>query len=400
MTIADRWLLPDGIEDILPDDARALEMIRRRLLDLYASWGYEYVIPPMVEFLESLLTGTGRDLDLKTLKVTDLVSGRSMGIRADMTPQVARIDAHSLNRPGPVRLCYAGTVLHSQADNMLVSRSPIKVGAELFGESGRESDLEIVSLMVSSLRVLGIENIHLELGDVSIFRALMDSAGISGPAQEELFELVQRKAFAELGDQIEHLRIPPAVGEPLEQLPSLCGHDAVIGDARKLFSGYPDILERLDNLEWLGNRLASRFNELDIYFDLSELRGYAYHTGIVFAAYLDRSGQTIAKGGRYDHIGQVFGRDRSATGFDVLLRGLSDKVPLMEDRKPRVLALPPDADSDAARWERMKQLREEGYIVVETAGPTEDIDFELVPQAGRWELQPAGDGSGETGEGE
>ncbi|MCH7743231.1 MAG: ATP phosphoribosyltransferase regulatory subunit, partial [Proteobacteria bacterium] len=187
MNRVDRWLLPDGIEDILPAQAQELELIRRRLLDLYASWGYEYVIPPMVEFLESLLTGTGHDLDLKTFKVTDLVTGRTMGIRADMTPQVARIDAHSLNRTGPVRLCYAGTVLHSQADNMLASRTPIKVGAELFGDPDRQGDLEIVSLMIESLKVLGMEAVHVELGDVSIFRQLVEAAGLEERATEELF---------------------------------------------------------------------------------------------------------------------------------------------------------------------------------------------------------------------
>lgn len=387
MNIVDRWLLPDGVEDILPAQARELEQIRRRLLDLYTAWGYQYVIPPMVEFLESLLTGTGRDLDLKTFKVIDLVSGRTMGIRADLTPQVARIDAHSLNRSGTVRLCYAGTVLHSKADNMLVSRTPVKVGAELFGESNRDGDLEIVSLMMESLKVLGIEGVHLELGDVSIFHQLVEIACLGEQAQEELFALVQRKAFAELNQVIEKLDIDAVIGNLLRQLPSLCGDASVLLKSKTVFSDYPSILDRLENLQWLIEGLLGRYPDIEIYCDLSELRGYNYHTGIVFAAYVGESGQVLAKGGRYDHIGEVFGRRRGATGFDVVLNNLDGCTNLAWDKKKSVIALKNREATEQSRWEKIQILRSDGYIVVESGDLREEFDFELVYDTDEWQLR-------------
>jgi ATP phosphoribosyltransferase regulatory subunit len=386
MSIVDRWLLPDGIEDILPSEARDLEAIRRRLLDLYSTWGYQYIIPPMIEFLESLLTGTGSDLDLETIKVTDLVSGRTMGIRADMTPQVARIDAHSLNKSGTVRLCYAGTVMQSRADNMLASRTPIKVGAELFGESGRVSDLEIVSLMIESLKVLGIDDIHIELGDVSIFRQLVDAANLEEPVQSELFELVQRKAFAELKDIVDELDLDADIGSLIKEVPSLCGHD-VLANATELFKNHPSIVSRLENLQWITDGVRSRFPDVDIYYDLSELRGYNYHTGIVFAAYVGNSGRTIAKGGRYDHIGEVFGRRRGATGFDVNLKSLASQTTAFVDSRKVVLTTVSEDVTEKERWDKIQSLREEGFIVVESGESSDNHDFELIYMSGEWRLQ-------------
>jgi len=386
MSIVDRWLLPDGIEDILPVEARSLEAIRRRLLDLYSTWGYQYVIPPMVEFLESLLTGTGSDLDLETFKVTDLVSGRTMGIRADMTPQVARIDAHSLNKSGPVRLCYAGTVLQSRAENMLASRAPIKVGAELFGEYGRKSDLEIVSLMIESLRVLGIDEIHIELGDVSIFRHLVELANLEEQIQGDLFALVQRKAFAELGRTVDDLDLDKGLAALIKEIPLLCGHD-VLSTASDTFKSHSEILGRVDNLRWITEGIQSRFPEVGIYHDLSELRGYNYHTGIVFAAYAGNSGQTIAKGGRYDHIGEVFGRRRGATGFDVNLKSLANQTVTFVDQRKVVLTSDTHDATEDVRWEKVQSLREQGYIVVESGDKSANHDFELVYKSGEWRLQ-------------
>ena len=391
MNIVDRWLLPDGVEDILPAQAQELESIRRRLLDLYASWGYEYVIPPMVEFLESLLTGTGHDLDLKTFKVIDLVSGRTMGIRADMTPQVARIDAHSLDRTGPVRLCYAGTVLHSQADSMLASRTPIKVGAELFGDSDREGDLEIVSLMIESLKVLGMDAVHVELGDVSIYRQLVEAAGLEESATEEMFSLVQRKSFAELTRLVEKLAIDPQMGDLLQQLPSLCGDRTLLARSKEIFAAYPVIMDRLENLEWITQGVCERFANVEIYYDLSELRGYNYHTGIVFAAYSGRSGQAVAMGGRYDHIGEVFGRRRGATGFDVHLKGLPGKVTRLVHKKQTVLATESVGATAGSRWQKIQALREDGFIVIESGESASDFDFELIYDAGDWQLRSLSD---------
>ncbi len=411
MSNVDRWLLPDGVEDILPSQAKELEFVRRRLLDLFAAWGYQYVIPPMVEFLESLLTGTGRDLDLKTFKVTDLVSGRTMGIRADLTPQVARMDAHVLNRDGATRLCYAGTVLHSQADNMLASRTPVKVGAELFGESNREADLEIVSLMVESLQVLKVQSLHLELGDVSIYQELVGLARLSAPLQEELFAMVQRKAFAEIDQFVSQLSVsePPvseqsaseqsvsepsvsgqpidsSVAELLRQLPSLCGDASVLPRSKVLFAQYPTIISRLENLEWLVERLAARFPEVNIYCDLSELRGYNYHTGIVFAAYVAGSAQALAKGGRYDHIGEVFGRRRGATGFDVVLHNLPAITTALELAAKQVIVRASTDATDDSRWQKIQALRSEGYIVVESGDLRNEFDYELEYDSGTWIL--------------
>jgi|TARA_B100001964_G_C14218738_1_gene594175 ATP phosphoribosyltransferase regulatory subunit len=392
MSKVDRWLLPDGIEDVLPAQAKELEVVRRRLLDLFASWGYEFVIPPMVEFLESLLTGTGHDLDLKTFKVTDLVSGRTMGIRADMTPQVARIDAHSLNRSGPVRLCYAGTVLHSMADNMLASRTPIKVGAELFGNSDRESDLEIVSLMIESLKVLGVDSIQIELGDVSIFRQLVAAAGFEESVTEEMFALVQRKLLAELTSLIAELDVEPALGKLLQQLPTLCGDANVLERGSDLFAAHPLILSRLDNLRWITRGVQERFSNVEIYYDLSELRGYNYHTGIVFAAHAGSSGQAVAKGGRYDHIGEVFGRCRGATGFDVQLMGLLGTINYSADARETVLAQESTEEASGSRWRKIQALREEGFTVLESGESSGAFDFELIYEAGDWCLRSVNDG--------
>ncbi|MDG1834879.1 MAG: ATP phosphoribosyltransferase regulatory subunit, partial [Pseudomonadales bacterium] len=298
-----RWLLPDGVDEVLPPDALNLEFIRRRLLDLYGSWGYEYVIPPMIEFLESLLTGSGSDLDLKTFKVTDQISGRTLGIRADITPQVARMDAHSLNQTGITRLCYAGTALQTKPENMLASRAPLKLGAELFGSPGPDGDLEIVSLMIESLRTLGVTAIHLELGDVGIFRELMRNVELAEKDENALFDLIQQKSVASLKVQAGQLGLPAKLCEQLVTLPTLCGTSAIIEDALELFSGAAQIEARLENLAKLYGAITDRFEDIDVYFDLSELRGYGYHTGIVFAGYIEGERQCIAKGGRYDDVG-------------------------------------------------------------------------------------------------
>lgn len=385
MSIVDRWLLPDGVEDVLPPEAIRLEAMRRGLLDLFASWGYDYVIPPMVEFLESLLTGTGRDLDLKTFKVVDLLTGRTMGVRADITPQVARIDAHSLNRPGVARLCYAGTVMQSQADSQLSSRIPLSVGAELFGESSSRADVEIVSLMVQSLKALGLSGIHLDLGDVAIFRQFVDSLALTDDQQELLFEAVQRKATGEITAHAEAFSLSSAETALLCRLPGLTGDISVLAEARQIFAGYDGIVESIDKLAQVAGAIGQRFEDLDVYFDLSELRGYAYHTGIVFAAYVDGISQVVAKGGRYDHIGQVFGRaDRGATGFSVNVRSLVEMAAIAE-QTPQTVTVDAGLEDSPALFSEMQRLRSEGYVVMES-GDTSDLV--LVRQNGGWQLRP------------
>ena len=386
MGIVDRWLLPDGVEDMLPSQAKKLEEVRRRLLDLFSTWGYDYVIPPMIEYLESLLTGTGGDLDLKTFKVVDFVTGRTMGVRADITPQVARIDAHSLNRDGVARLCYAGTVVQAQADSMLASRTPLSVGAELFGDSTSKADTEIVSLMVESLKSLGFDAVHLDLGDVDIFRQLMRTFKLNADQQELLFEAVQRKSVAEISSHCATFCLSEADSLLLTQLPGLTGNDSVLERARSLFKAHKGIVASIDNLQQVADTIAGRFTDLDIYFDLSELRGYAYHTGIVFAAYVDGSRSVVAKGGRYDRIGDVFGREaRGATGFSIDVRSLTEKVMFPEESRKCIWIPEVPAGEEDSLWQQIQQLRVEGYIVVESGQP-DGFDHHLDFQDGQWQL--------------
>ena len=260
-----------------------------------------------------------------------------MGVRADITPQVARIDAHSLNSDGVARLCYAGTVVQAQADSMLANRTPLSVGAELFGDSTSKADTEIVSLMVESLKSLGFDAVHVDLGNVDIFRQLMSGFALNTDQQELLFEAVQRKSVAEIGEHCEAFGLSEGDSFLLTQLPGLTGSNSVLERARSLFKAHEGILASIDNLQQVSDTIAGRFTDLDVYFDLSELRGYAYHTGMVFAAYVDASRSVVAKGGRYDHIGQVFGREaRGATGFSIDVRSLTEKVMLPEESRKRM----------------------------------------------------------------
>ncbi|MDP4597427.1 MAG: ATP phosphoribosyltransferase regulatory subunit [Pseudomonadales bacterium] len=385
MNIADRWLLPDGVDEVLPPAASNLERIRRELLDIFVAWGYDYVIPPMVEFLESLLTGTGSDLDLKTFKVTDQISGRMMGIRADITSQVARIDAHSQNKEGVARFCYSGTVLHARPENMLASRAPIHVGAELFGESGSDADLEIVSLMIESMQALGL-TVMVELGDVGIFRQLVQRLAISAADEELLFALIQKKAAVELEAKVKGLALADEHKQLILALPGLCGTEGVLARGQQLFATFPDIVQRLANIADVARGVESRFPGLQIYYDLSELRGYNYHTGIVFAAYLGDARRRVAQGGRYDSIGRLFGRDRGATGFDVDLKTLGKFVTLADVPRPVVIAAAGAGIADQQRWQKIRELRAAGYIVVESGLQTVAHDFTLNQDGGEWQL--------------
>jgi len=386
MNSSDRWLLPDGIDEVLPPEALNLERVRRRLLDIFAVWGYDYVIPPMVEFLESLLTGTGSDLDLKTFKVTDQISGRMMGIRADITPQVARIDAHSQKKQGVARFCYAGTVLHTRPTNMLASRAPLYVGAELFGDSGSRADLEIVSLMIESLHSLGMAPILLELGDVGIFRLLVQHLEISPAVEEQLFALIQKKAMVELEACLQSLGLAVSDKQLILELPGLCGNAEVLVKAEKVFADYPQVQQRLANLAEVARGIESRFGGMQVYYDLSELRGYNYHTGIVFAAYLGKVRSRVAQGGRYDSIGRLFGRDRGATGFDVDVKALARFATTTEVQRPVVVVELGLGLDDRRRWEKIRELREAGYIVLESGKETEPHDFILNDYDGEWQL--------------
>ena len=381
-----KWLLPEYIEDILPAEAARVERLRRRILDLFFSHGYELVIPPMLEYLDSLLTGTGHDLDLRTFKLVDQLSGRLLGLRADMTPQVTRIDAHLLNRQGVTRLCYSGTVLHTQPSGLLRTREPLQIGAELYGHAGLESDIEIQTLMLRALQAAGLKGIHLDLGHVSVFRALVTRASVTPEQEAELFRVLQAKdvpALRELSAGLD-----AGTREALLLLPQLYGGPEVLATARQRLPAYPELGACLDLLQAIGRQLSGEVKELC--FDLAELRGYHYHSGVVFAAYAGERPEAIARGGRYDEVGRAFGRARPATGFTMDLRDLAD-IGNGEPAPTRVLA--PYRPGDAGLQAEVARLRASGTIVVvelpghETSRAELGCERQLVSRAGAWKLE-------------
>lgn len=362
MKAADRWLLPDGIEEVLPNRAIHIERLRRELLDLYHSWGYDFVIPPLLEFTDSLLSGSGSDLDLLTLKVTDQLSGRTLGIRADITPQTARMDAHSLCRSGPTRLCYAGHVLYARPRSALESRSPLQVGVEFYGESGLGADIEVITLLVESLQTAGLEKPHLEMGHVGIYRSLLELAELDEGQEAELFGLFQAKAMAEIGPWLERQVRDASVRNMLAQLPMLNGPLSVLNRARTELSEAPaELHAALDELEHVAEVVREREPGVQLHFDLCELRGYHYHTGIVFAAFAPGLGRSLGNGGRYDHIGEAFGRARPATGFAVDLSVLADLANWASDEQPAIYA---QDDGASEFWREVARLRASGERVV------------------------------------
>jgi ATP phosphoribosyltransferase regulatory subunit len=392
--INDCWLLPEGIEEILPPDARRLENLRRELLDLYDSWGYEQVIPPFIEFLESLLTGTGNDLDLQTFKLTDQASGRLMGVRADMTPQVARIDAR-LRQTLPTRFCYLGTVLRTRGDGFGGSRSPIQIGAELYGHGGYESDLEVLLLMLETLTVARVPDVHLDLGHVAIFRTLVRQAELSADQEGLLFEALQRKALPEIQEQLHAFSVSSALRHMLLALAELNGGAEVLSHAAAvLHDADQSVRQALATLEHIVTAVQQRLPAIPIHFDLAELRGYRYHTGPVFAAYVPGQGQAIAKGGRYDNIAQVFGYARPATGFSVDLRTLLAAGVPNETSLPAIYA--PWMD-DPTLEAYIRELRQCGERVIR-ALPNADLGPQalgcnriLLKHKGAWLVVPAVD---------
>ena len=391
MNHVDRWMLPDGIEEVLPDEAQHIEALRRRLLDLFQRWGYDIVMPSMVEFTDSLLIGLGQDLDLQTFKVTDQLSGRTLGIRADITPQAARIDAHSLRREGINRLCYAGHVLYTRPKSALASRNPLQMGVELFGEDSIEADIEVVSLLLSTLKEADLGALHIDLGHVGIFRALAVEAGLSKDQESEFFTLLQAKALADINQWVD----ANVAGEPaaqwLKALPRLAGAANVLQTAKTIFANAPvDVRQAVDQLVVLAETLSERYPEAHLYFDLSELRGYHYHTGIVFAAFAAGVGEAIATGGRYDHIGEVFGRARPATGFNVNLLSLKRLVQPSCDLPLGVFA---PYSSHPAQWQAVERLRDAGErVVCGASGQTaphsyQSCDRILFEQDGQFEVR-------------
>ncbi len=361
MTVADRWLLPDGVEEILPNRALQIERLRRQILDLYHSWGYDLVIPPLVEFTDSLLSGTGSDLDLMTFKVTDQISGRTMGIRADITPQTSRMDAHSLQRKGPSRLCYASTVLYTRPRHVLESRAPIQIGVELYGEASLAADIEVISLMVETMHLAGLDTPQLDLGHVGVYGSLLEHAALSADQETVLFDLLQRKAVPELDNWVIANLADQNMAKMIRALVDLAGGVEVLDRARELFAEAPAEVElALDELQATVEALQVNYPEAELYLDLSELRGYHYHTGIVFAAYAQGVGQAIGNGGRYDHVGEGFGRSRPATGFNMSLQALAQLV----DGQQIVPGIFAPVSEDTEQRQIITELRLRGERVV------------------------------------
>jgi len=391
MSRTDYWRLPEGVDELLPPQAERLEHQRRRLLDLYRGWGYELVVPPFIEFLESLQVG--HDLDLKTFKVTDQRTGRMMGVRADMTPQVARIDAHRLKRDVPTRLCYLGTVLYTTARDLSGSRSPLQVGAELYGHDGVQSDAEILGLLIETLETVGVRDISIDLGHVGVFRGLARQAGLTPDQESELFDQLQRKARAEIEAFIAALEVDDAIAAMLNALVDLHGDDEVLVQAREaLAAAEPDVLAALDNVAAIAAAIRHQRPDLTLHFDLAELRGYGYHTGIVFAAFTPGHGGEIAAGGRYDDIGRIYGRARPATGFSADLRKLLRSVDAGEADPPTGIFAP--ADDDATLCATINALRDQGEQVIRAlpgqAGGAREMSCNrtLVQGPDGWFVQP------------
>ncbi len=389
MSIADRWLLPDGIEELLPAQAARAEHLRRQLLDLYSSWGYELVMPPLVEFTESLLVSGNNDLDLQTCKLTDQLSGRLMGIRADITPQTARIDAHGLIRRGATRLCYAGSTLHARPKTALASRSPIQIGCEFYGVAGIEADCEVISLLLETARVAGIQAVTLDLGHVGIFRELAKLAQLDTEQEQILFNILQRKATTELKAFVSASVTDVTAAELLLAMPDWKGDRSILARASEALITAPvAVRDAISQLEQIATCIAQRAPDVKLYFDLSELRGYHYHTGVVFALYVTGVGEAIANGGRYDNFGAAFGRARPASGFSTDLKHLMDLGDINAQNTTAIWAI---LDGSVAQWQTIATLRANGErVIAGGCSETRDVscDRELLLVNSQYQIKP------------
>ena len=365
MPQTDPWLLPEGIAEILPEDAQYLEATRRNLLDVFSAWGYERVIPPLIDFVDTLKIGSGQDLDLQTFKLIDQLSGQMLGIRADMTPQVARIDAHQLNQQWPTRLCYAGTIVHAQGSALDRSRTPMQIGAELYGYQGLDGDMEIIRLMLEMLATAKLQNIHLDLGHVGVYRSLVAQAQLNKKQEALLFDVLQRKAQAELEVLLESFNLDVNLTNIFLKLPGLNGGEELFTRAQDILSDADaQVQSAIADLEQVSKLLSKYFPALPVSYDLAELRGYHYHTGIVFAAFVPECGREIARGGRYDNIGMAFGRARPATGFSADLKVLSALSKQLNPQATTEKIFAPNGD-DQQLDEMIRDLRAQGRIVIQ-----------------------------------
>ncbi len=381
------WLLPEHVADVLPAQARHIEELRRGLLDVARSYGCELVMPPLLEHLESLLSGTGRELDLNTFKLVDQLSGRTLGVRADSTPQVARIDAHLLNREGVTRLCYCGPVLHALPAGMNSTREPLQFGAEIYGHVGLEADLEVQDLALDCLRRAGLGGVMLDLGDARIVRGVLAGVALTAGAFREVCAALAAKDTTSLAE-LSHA-FPADVQRALRRLVSLYGDDEVIQAARSELPATPLVSAALDDLQRLANHARQAHPEVRVGFDLADIVGNGYYSGARFAAYVAGSSDAVARGGRYDEVGAVFGRNRPAVGFSLDLKTLAALAPSQSLHS----AIRAPWAEEAGLRSAVRRLREQGETVVcvlpghEHEGQEFDCDRELVAVAGQWMVQ-------------
>ncbi|MBC7957585.1 MAG: ATP phosphoribosyltransferase regulatory subunit [Cytophagales bacterium] len=382
------WLLPEHIADVLPAQARRIEELRRDLLDGARGYGFELVMPPLLEHLDSLLSGTGRELDLKTFKLVDQLSGRTLGVRADTTSQVARIDAHLLNRQGVTRLCYCGPVLHTRPDGLHGTREPLQFGAEIYGHAGLEADLEVQELALDGLQRAGVSQLTIDMGDARIVRGLLASVSLDAAALGQVYAALAAKDLAAIESLASALPMPARNG--LLALLRLYGGEDVLLAARRELPSHPLINAALDDLAWLAQHLQQAYPDVRVGFDLADLSGYAYYSGARFAVYAAGSCDAIVRGGRYDEVGAVFGRNRPAAGFSMDLKQL---VLLTPPRTMRPAIRAPWGE-DAGLRAAIRRLREQGESVVcilpghEHEGEEFACDRELASVNGQWFVRP------------
>jgi len=385
------WILPEGIEEILPPRAHELELLYRKIVDQFDNWGYELVMPPLIEYLDSLLTGTGEDLDLETFKITDQFSGRLMGVRADMTPQVARIDSSILKRDTPVRLCYLGTTLHTRPRTLAGTRAPMQVGAELFGHSGVESDAEIISLMLMTLQIAGIKNVQVDIGHVGIYRGLIKKLEISAEQEAIVLSALQKKATTELQEKMDAWSVSDDLSNAILSLIDLYGGKEILEKARNIFEFIDkNIAKCIDELEQIADLTANHVKDASLLFDLADIRGYKYHNGMMFTAYMQGQRQGIALGGRYDGIGKGFGRERAATGFSADVKILFDLISRPERYNKAIFA---PYSGVPGLHDAVNELRIGGERVIyqlpgQTGGAKDmECDRELYLEGGKWKVR-------------
>ena len=371
------WQLPEGIDELTGDQANAFESARRDLLDLYQSWGYEIVVPPMIEYADNLVLNS-KSIDDKTFKFLDSVSARMLGVHSDITPQIARIDSKR-NNPGDInRYCYINAILQTKADDFYASRSPIQAGVELYGFKGIDADIEVIVLMLSSLNILGISTPTLSLGNTAIFNTLCDSANLQVNNKSALRDIFRRKSIPDLNNFLSQNQIKES--DKFKSLISLDGDEKVLDDALEVFKGMPLVIEAINDLRKL-NDFFKRY-DTELMFDLGEVKAYEYHDGIVFAAYTDKFSKAIAQGGRYDGLSQSFGSPREATGFSFDLKFLIHQQ-IIGLKNKRVLNAPNIDNPDFIRL--VNQLRAQGHIIRTDLKGSDGDDF--VKDNGKWKLK-------------